>query len=472
MSLQAVTLIWLALFSPASALYKQWIPDTNYENATNWDKGSVPCGTDRVYFAAERKVSVYVETVHSVLEMRLPVDGELVLAPGAAFLSSSGGSDPSCGGGVTARFKDSEGLKWFDPGLWRAAASWDDLQAGRYVFSVHEESMPCQQDDVVFRPASSFRVDVSSSQLTVPVQSVTIQDQKFSSGSSFSQYLASRSGKLQFHGSSSLAVVPSGCSDPSGCECGNAANRERICASVACPELACPEPLRPVGHCCDICGAIVSLQFSEAFNLESYRQRLQHLVLNKPDYQSVRLGLSKVREEQRLLAFIPRTAQPKIQVLLLENNGESTSQLAEAAAKDIASDARANGANLGIEEAEIGLSSGDAGGAGAGAVVGVVFAILLVVALVLGVGVYLHRRGTITLPSLPSMPSIKSWRKSSEVGELGGPMDHGFDNPMFDKPTLMPSEPDLYVDSGKSISITQSGVHFVNPAYDETDFNA
>ena len=68
------------------------------------------------------------------------------------------------------------------------------------------------------------------------------------------------------------------------------------------------------------------------------------------------------------------------------------------------------------------------------------------------------------------MPSI-SWRKSSEVGDLDSPLDHGFDNPMFDKNTLMPSEPGLYGESVNSISMTQTGVHFVNPAYDETDFN-
>lgn len=470
MSLQTVLLICLCLFSPAFALYKQWIPDTNYENATNWDKGSVPCGNDRVYFQSERRVSVYVETVHSLLEMRLPVNGELILASGAAFVPSSG-SEPGCGGGVTARFKDSEGLKWFDPGLWKAAATWDDLQAGRFVFSVHGESVPCNQDDVVFRPGS-FRVDVSSGQLTVPVKSVSILGQKFSTGSSFSQYLTSNSGKLQFHGSSLPAVVPPVCTDPSGCQCGTAADQERICASVTCPELACLNPLRPVGHCCDICGAIVNLQISEAFNLESYRQRLLHLVLNKPDYQTIRLGLSKVLEVQKLFGFISRSGQPKIQAVLLENNGEDISQLAEQAAKDITSDARANGANLGIGGADLEVSSGDTGGAGAGTVVGAVVAILLVMALIVGIGLYVQRRGTITLPSLPTMPSVSFRRKGSEVGELGGPLDHGFDNPMFDKPTFMPAEPGLYGDSTNSISITASGVHFVNPVYDETDFNA
>ncbi len=36
----------------------------------------------------------------------------------------------------------------------------------------------------------------------------------------------------------------------------------------------------------------------------------------------------------------------------------------------------------------------------------------------------------------------------------------------------MPEEPGLYgTEMINSITLTQSGVHFVNPVYDETDFN-
>lgn len=37
---------------PASviAVYKQWIPNTNFETASNWDAGRVPCARDLVQF--------------------------------------------------------------------------------------------------------------------------------------------------------------------------------------------------------------------------------------------------------------------------------------------------------------------------------------------------------------------------------------------------------------------------------------
>ncbi|MEQ2178955.1 hypothetical protein GOODEAATRI_019519 [Goodea atripinnis] len=166
-------LLILCLAGATHALYKQWIPDTNYENKTNWDKGDVPCGSDRVQFSSQRKVSVFVETTHAVQEMMLPMDGEIILNSGAGFYVFSG-QDPGCGAGVRTKFKDSESLHWYNPALWQAAATLNDLQDGHFLFSVHEESVPCQQDDVIFKALSSFRVDTTSSQTTIPVKSVSV----------------------------------------------------------------------------------------------------------------------------------------------------------------------------------------------------------------------------------------------------------------------------------------------------------
>ncbi|RXN29576.1 amnionless-like protein [Labeo rohita] len=467
--------LFLCILPFANALYKQWIPDTNYDNATNWDKGSVPCGNDQVVFSAQQKVSVYVETAHTITGMSLPVDGELILASGAGFTVREGG-DPGCGSGVTANFKDSESLKWFDPSLWVAATTIDDLHSGTYQFSVHEESVPCQYDDVVFRETTSFRVDVSSGQ-DVPVKSVSVLGKKFTSNSEFSQYLSSNSGKLQFHGSSSLRVGGSGCDDTTGCICDNSGNRDKICSNVKCDPLECKKPLHPVGHCCNVCGAIVNVQFSSKFNFESYRQRLEHLFLIQHKYESIQMALSKVSKEQRLLRVIPFGTTQEIQVLLLDQKtGQEAGKLAEALARDVMQDVHNQGLNIGITSAEFeassGASSSEAAGNSTGVVVGAVLGSLLGVGL-LAVVVMLYHRGIVRLPKMPSIPSFSKWKNSSDIGELGGPLDHGFDNPIFDKPNMMPEEPGLYgTEMVNSITLTQSGVHFVNPAYDETDFNA
>lgn len=462
----ADVLLLLCLTGAASALYKQWIPDTNYENKTNWDKQAVPCSSDIAEFPAQRKVSVFVESLHGLKELRLPVNGEFILNSGAGFYVVSG-QEPSCGTGVTAKFKDSESLQWFNPALWQAAVTSDDLQNGNFLFSVHEESVPCLYDDVVFRARSSFRVDTSSGQSTIPVKSVSVLGKKFESQSEFSQFLSSASARLQFHGSSALTVGEPGCQDPSGCECGNAANSHLICGTVTCEAPSCGRPLHPVGHCCQVCGAIVTIRYEAGFNLQNYRQRIQHLFLTQPKYKSIQLGMSKVLKTQRI-AFIPLSTSPEVQVVILD--GEKGEQ-AESLARDVVTDALTQGSNMGITDAEFQASSGSSSnntGSNTGMVVGIVFGVLIMIALVAVLGL-LVRKGFVRLPSMPSLGRPKT---NSIIGELGGPLDLGFDNPMFDKPTVLPDIPGLY--GNNPISLTSTGVHFVNPVFDEheTDFNA
>lgn len=469
--LQAPGVLLLFCLGATNALYKQWIPDTNYENKTNWDKGKVPCGNDIALFSAQRKVSVFVETTHAVQEMRLPVDGELILNSGAGFFVL-GGKDPACGSGTTTEFQDSESLQWFNPALWQAAASQNDLQLGNFLFAVHEESVPCQQDDVVFKDLSSFRVDTSSSQPTIPVKSVSVLGKTFDSRAEFSQYLSSRSGQMQFHGSSAVTAGNPGCGDSSGCDCGNSVNHQLICSTVKCATVSCKKPLSPVGHCCELCGAIVTIDYTAGFTVQTYRERIHHLFLILPKYKSIQLGISKVFKSQRLLGVIPFSTIPEIQVVIVD--GED-GKVSEDLAQDLMTDIGSHGSEIGITGSEFQASSGntsDLSGSNAGMVAGAVIAVLLMIALT-AVGAVLIQKGVVRLPSMPTitMPSLSSFRRNTDVGDLGGTIDHGFDNPMFDQPNTMSNIPGLYGTDRQSISMTQTGVHFVNPVYDENEID-
>ncbi len=172
MALRHNVLLFLCILPFAKALYKQWIPDTNFENATNWDKGSVPCGNwPSGVFSSDESISVCRNGSHyhwNELAGGWRTDSGIW-----RWVYCKRGWRSWCGSGVTAHFKDPESRKWFDPSLWVAATTIDDLHRGTYQFSVHEESVPCQYDDVVFREATSFSVDVSSDH-DVPVKSVSV----------------------------------------------------------------------------------------------------------------------------------------------------------------------------------------------------------------------------------------------------------------------------------------------------------
>lgn len=55
-----VTPVSLLLPAAATAVYKQWIPNTNFETASNWDEGRVPCASDVVHFEKNKVLNISI----------------------------------------------------------------------------------------------------------------------------------------------------------------------------------------------------------------------------------------------------------------------------------------------------------------------------------------------------------------------------------------------------------------------------
>lgn len=140
------------------------------------------------------------------LPQLLPLNGEFVLASGAAFSSAGGDSDPAChpgekkgvagawserrgleragrgpgalGGaglsglvraGIGARllFRNPDRFSWLDPHLWSSGTQ----ESG--IFFVDAERVPCTYDDVLFPRDGSFRVALGPGPNPVHVRSVS-----------------------------------------------------------------------------------------------------------------------------------------------------------------------------------------------------------------------------------------------------------------------------------------------------------
>nr|XP_033809179.1 protein amnionless isoform X3 [Geotrypetes seraphini] len=284
-------LLFLLLINVAGAAYKQWVPNTNFENASNWDKNRVPCVGGTIVFENDKKLSVLVQSMHSITEMYIPWDGEFILASGSGFAAytTHSSSDPGCETGSITTFRDADSYQWLDPTLWHTASSIDDLESGNYLFSVHEESVPCQYDDVIFPTGNSFRVNIQSSNQMTELKSISLMGQKFTRDADFARYMQSNTAKQQFHGQGSLKVTNTKCSDQTGCSCGNSGDHENICSALLqhseneCPGVVCMYPLRPVGHCCDICGesfGIVRGKMQVATGINSSQSSGRRTVVN------------------------------------------------------------------------------------------------------------------------------------------------------------------------------------------------
>ncbi|NWW92111.1 AMNLS protein, partial [Rhynochetos jubatus] len=470
-----VTLVSLLLPAAAAAVYKQWIPNTNFETASNWDKGRVPCASDVVHFEKNKAISVFVRSPHTLTAMYLPLDGEFVLASGAGFAASDGSWDPGCDSGATVSFTDAEHHAWFDPTLWQVVSPHGELRQGERIFSIDEERVPCHYDDVIFQPETSFRVNVDSSRQVIHLRSISVMGQELSSPEAWAGYLRGPSAPLQFHGNGTLQVTGTGCPDKSGCACGNAADGHRICAALLgtsgrqCPAPACRSPLQPLGHCCGICGATINLDFTPDFDLQKYRDRLVQDMLSQPKYAGVRMAISKVHKAQTFLGVIPRSSTPLIQIVLIDDGagaqtGTTAEQLAAAIMEDIAQHGEALGISSGkVEVATSSTFSGQMGSHAlsritAGTVLGLLFGLLF-----LGGILFLYRKGKLRLPALRLS---RSWDRAEDPASPAPASDRGFDNPMFDvePPSAVPGEEML-----QEMAPKDHQVFYLNPLYDASE---
>nr|XP_010309655.1 PREDICTED: protein amnionless [Balearica regulorum gibbericeps] len=465
----------LQLLAAAAAVYKQWLPNTNFETASNWDKGRVPCASDMVRFEKHKVISVLVGSPHALTDMYLPLNGEFLLASGAGFAAFDGSWDPGCDSGATVRFADAEHHAWFDPTLWQAVSPDGELEPSGHIFSVDEERVPCRYDDVIFQSETSFRVNVDSSRRVIQLRSISLMGQELSSPEAWAAYLRGPSAPLQFHGNGTLQVTGTGCPDKSGCACGNALDGRRICAALLgasegqCPAPACRSPLQPLGHCCGVCGATINLDFTPDFDLRKYRDRLVQALLSQPKYAGVQMAISKVHKAQTFLGVIPRSSTPLIQIVLIDDGvGVQTGTTAEQLAADIMEDIAQHGEALGISRGKLEVATGStfSGQAGshplnritAGTVLGLLFGLLL-----LGGMLFLYRKGKLRLPAL-RVP--RSWDKVEELTSPEAATDKGFDNPMFD---VEPPSTDAGEDVPQEMASKDHEVFYLNPLYDASE---
>ncbi|XP_016021481.2 protein amnionless [Rousettus aegyptiacus] len=442
-------LLWLQLWALTRAAYKIWVPNTNFDAAENWSQNRTPCAGAAIEFPADKMVSVLVREAHSVASLLLPLDGELILASGAAFSASDTSSNLARSAGAAAVFLDPDRF-WHDPRSWRSG------DAAPNLFFVDAERVPCRHDDVVFPPDSSFRVVLGLDARTVRVHSVSALSQNFTRDEDLTAFLASRAGRLRFHGPGTLGVGSEACADPSGCVCGNAEVQPGICAALLqplggrCPAPACRDALRPEGQCCDLCGAIVSLTHGPAFDLERFRAGLLH-VLTLPQYQGLRVAVSKVPRRTQARGATGAGGSTEIQVVLAET-GPATGGARRLAAA-LLGNLTEHGETLGVLSATVQLSGASGGDGSAlgqpgslGALAGGVAAALLLLLLLLAL--LLHRKGKLR------------WRRRDTAVPQPEEPPRGFQNPMYKEE--LPAV-------GQADAQSSSQSYFSNPVFAETE---
>uniref|UniRef100_M3XU23 Protein amnionless n=1 Tax=Mustela putorius furo TaxID=9669 RepID=M3XU23_MUSPF len=345
------------------AAYKLWIPGTDFEAAANWSQNRTPCAGAAVEFPANKMVSVLVREGHGISDMVRGAVAETRTASGDTGVSENG-SCPDAGSGDPRSYFHSPRYLGMNT---RFIPSGCEFLCKCFI---DVEIIPCSVIYLYFPPLVLFIIRFSPFGSSPKTSSCPGPPQTFTRDEDLGPFLASRAGRLRFHGPGALSVGSEACAERSGCVCGNAELQPWICAALLqplggrCPPTACRDALRPEGQCCDLCGAIVSLTHGPTFDLERYRERLLQTFLPQPQYQGVQVAVSKVPRPARPRDTAGAEADAEIQVVLAETRPEPgrARRLARALLADVAehgealgvlsATARQSGAPVGDSSAE------------------------------------------------------------------------------------------------------------------------
>ncbi|EDV20393.1 uncharacterized protein TRIADDRAFT_61172 [Trichoplax adhaerens] len=300
--------------------YKQWIPNTNYNNPDNWSKKRLPCSQDTITFQ-KSNYTVYLQNTLSVQELILPVDGDFVLEEGftieapptpSSSPTSSPSSPPCQTGGSPNVFIGDIPKNWFNPSNWFTVdGPTGSSIPGKVASNVMQtEQIPCLTDTAIF-PSNAFAVNIT---LPVIVGSILINGQQYL-GQQFANYLATPVAQNQFYFGfgASVTVQDSTCTNSSGCPCGYSGGvfQYEICRQSICPRISCSKPLAPpLGSCCKICGTVMQFSISSTFNITEFEQQIKVSFLNAAT---------------NVLYNIQTTANGTVLLILQDTNNGSTS---------------------------------------------------------------------------------------------------------------------------------------------------
>ncbi|KAH3846701.1 protein amnionless-like isoform X2 [Dreissena polymorpha] len=506
MEMNKLVVVFFLFVVPVEGLFIRWLRNTDLNNPHNWDRGNLPCGNDRMIIPDDSPV-VFMQINTTVQELVLPATGELVFGSffGLAFTNEPDHSAACLDSGSDITFNASHPADWFDPDNWCLT----DTETGpcKDMALLDTERIPCSTGDVVFPTGSSYYVDLGRNK-DIQVNTLKVSGKAYSTNT-FRDYLRTENGRNIFPppatgAQSSVTMNRRKCTDQTGCACGNDQGQifETVCTvtKLRCPRPLCAATIKPVGHCCNVCGGMLTLTYGTGFNLDTFNNSIQRNFVENEKYPHIKYILSK-------------RSDGKIQMVLWDDNkGVMSSQLAQDILADIKQDITTGGMRYAIMEAT--LQSTATGGSGAvqpgshsahtgaetelgrGSVAGVTIGCIAGVLVVCLAAFLLYRRTswscvdtgrfsrsifnkfnrfdasearspqvTIPTPDAFAWGSLDSGVSSAHSSRLS----QGFDNPMFGEATFDTQNPvpmEMEVRSVMSEEQPKTDFGFDNPLYD------
>jgi len=264
-----------------------WKQRTNLVDAHNWEGDRVPCASDTLQFPSSSPDLIKLSNF-TTKELILPKSGGFLLDTETSLNFRE--ADSACKANDTKLYKSVIQTPWLSSSNWLSgrdingngnAAAMMEWSDAINAATPHEERVPCDNDEIIFPINNSYVVDLQS----IPVlsfKSIAI-DGEILSVNAFKDFLLSTFGQAAFKNTDNTLFVESPCNDDDKCVCHHKTDalRQQLCSNLAteCRQTQphCSDPIRPIGHCCDECGAMFHMKIDNinAFDMKTFKSSVE-----------------------------------------------------------------------------------------------------------------------------------------------------------------------------------------------------
>lgn len=255
-------LLLFLLERPVNGVVKTWIKDRSQPWSQQSDGNENECAKSKAIFKKEVEGLLYMDSQqHQLQEVILPMDGAIVLPTQSAIQFSN---TKQCESDANeANFLGKSSRLWFSPWSWHTEGEGENV-AKPDVFKI-----PCECDVVEFPSENIYAVDLQFVDEIV-AKKILINDRT----DNIEQFLETPLGQKMFLNSEAVHFSDGFCSPQKYCGCHNPIRFRKytdiMCESiVACKIPHCIDPIKPEGHCCPMCGAILNFKIRDTcdFNM-------------------------------------------------------------------------------------------------------------------------------------------------------------------------------------------------------------
>lgn len=258
----------------ASSDIVKWLPDKSFSLVTNFVDHKRPCSKQTVVFPQTTYETTTIDSDIFVSGMILPKDGSLAIDATITF-----GTDPNdnCTRQGNTYFMPSSVASWAQVDVWSSP---------RFNKATPDfERVPCFDDIVEFSTQAEFTLKLPD--LTQRVKSIkfgsTMYDADFFLYNAIRSSFASNTLRtyqvfvVNKFGETGIIVESKECKSRAGCPCQEQL-QEMDCSLKYCPVPKCVNPIKPIGHCCKICGGYLTINIDETFEMMAFKEKVAEIV--------------------------------------------------------------------------------------------------------------------------------------------------------------------------------------------------